>query len=123
VHINVGHCAPYGAVLSLTLMAAHNWRALRYKLQTYGIADPMALPSLHSVLDHMEVLALESFQSDNPQRDKVDRDQFVTRLYRPDPPLTATAAVKGVKALPPPPPDGFDAAETRKSFAAFARAL
>lgn len=117
----MGHSAPYGAVLGLTLGAAHNWRALRYKIQTYGIADPMSLPSLHSLLDHFEQLVLESFDHDD--KGKAERDEFISRLYRPDPPVLVSKAGADGKALAPPAPDGFSAAETRSSFASFAAAL
>lgn len=120
MHRHLGHGAPYGAVLSLTLGAAYNWRALRYKIQTCGIPDPMTLPSLHSLLDHFEQLALESFDHDDAGKRK--HDDYVSGLYRPDPPLTAVPPVKGVKVKRP-APEGFDSAETFKSFAAFAAAL
>ena len=109
---------PYIAVLSLALESARHWRALRFKIQTCGIADPMRLPSLHSVLDHMEQLALESFDHDDKGR--AERDQWIGRLYRPDPPMPGAKAA--AKELPPPVPAGFSPEETRQSFAALARA-
>lgn len=115
-----GTARPYGAVLGLTLGAAQNWRALRYKIQTCGIVDPMALPTLHSLLDHFEQLALESFDHDD--KGKQEREQFIGALYRPDLPMVAAAATARGKRVKPPAPPGFSPAENRRSFAAFARA-
>lgn len=114
-----GTARPFGAVVGLTVQAAHNWRVLRYKIQTDGIADPMTLPSLHRVLDTIEALALESFDPDDKGR--MERDQFIDHLYRPDPPMTVPG-VEDHTALAAPVPAGFEPAATFNSFAVLARA-
>lgn len=113
-----GTARPYRAVISLSLMAAKNWRAIRYRLLDKGITDPMALPSIHPILDLTEQAVLESIQSDNADADKMERQQLTDLLYRPDPPRIPGPRGKA----PPPAPDGFDDAETFNSFASFAAA-
>lgn len=103
-----GTARSYNAVIILSFMAAKNWRAIRYRLLDKGITDPMAIPSIHPILDETEQAVLESYSSDNPDRDKTDRDQFQTLLYKPDPRAPGGGSAAGAVL--------FDAKESSASF-------
>lgn len=84
-------------------MAAQHWRTIRLKLIQSGVGNPMELPTAHMLLDLTESLILESMQSDKPEDDKRQRQEFIDALYRP--------AVAKLKDLPDgwrPPPPGFE---------------
>ena len=95
-------------------MAAHNWRALRVRMGEKGIGDPMALPSMHVVLDYTEQMGLEAAASDAKTqieaRTKISA--YFDKLYKPDP---TTIKVNG--QLEPPP--GWSDDEVEASFDAF----
>jgi len=109
---------PYGAVLNLALMTAHNWRDVRARLQTHGIADPMGLPSMHAVLDATEAMIVEATVSGAKTQGEGQRklDQFYDRLYKPD---VTTDGDSGELLIPP----GFDDESVEASFDAFTAAL
>lgn len=96
-------------------MTAFNWRTLRPHLLNSGVADPMALPSMHSLLDVMEQLIVES--KVNSAKDSADAKhaiaQFYDSLYKPDRTLPDAGEYKGVKAAP------FTEEESAAAFAAF----
>lgn len=101
-------------------MTAHNWRTLRDRYQDKGIADPMALPSMHSILDRAESLALESAASgaktQTEARQKISA--LYDRLYKPD--LTEqTSIINGRDEELMRPPPGFEDDEVEASFDAF----
>lgn len=101
-------------------MAAHNWRTLRSRLQGNGIADIMALPSMHVVLDAMEQLGLESAvhgaRKEEEAKSKVGA--FYNKLYAPDP----TARIINGDGWQP-KPAGFEEEEIEASFDAFMSAV
>lgn len=84
-------------------MTAHHWRIVRLKLALAGIAEPMKLPTSHMLLDLVEHLILESFQSNKPDEDEMNRDQFFNALYRP-PKESLSTLGSGYKPIPA----GFD---------------
>lgn len=110
------------------MVAARNWRAIRFKLLSFGIDNPLALPSYHPILDTAEQVYLENIASDNADADAAERERFMDMLYRPVLGATIHGTVEHDEAdgkplgwRPPPPgfedddDDGFD------SFAAVAR--
>lgn len=99
----IGTARKFEAVIALAGIAGHHWRAVRYKLLTAGVTDPMRLPSMHVVLDVTEGLAVESM-SDGTKEGKRKLEQFFDDLYRPVVKSRATAD-DGWR----PPPVGFDA--------------
>ncbi|GAT16312.1 putative uncharacterized protein [Mycolicibacterium thermoresistibile] len=118
----MGHGAPYVAVISLALMAAYHWRTLRQRMRANGITDPMALPSMHAIIDETEALALEAAGAgtDDPDRARRERQELLDKLYAPAP--EGAEDLNGEQYQPP--PAGFeDPAEVEASFDAFSRAL
>lgn len=113
----MGHRPPYAAVITLSVLTAHHWRALRLKLLLAGVADPMALPSLHALLDTTESAVLESMHGDNPRDGEMKRSMFLDRLYAPSPVVDALNG-EGYVAQP----EGFAEEEVEASFDAFAQA-
>jgi hypothetical protein len=96
-------------------MTAFNWRTLRPHLLNAGVPDPMALPSMHSLLDVMEQLILESKANSAKDSAEAKRsiEQFYDALYKPDRTLPDAGEYKGVKAAP------FTEEESAASFATF----
>lgn len=101
-------------------MAAHNWRTLRTRLADKGVIDVMAMPSMHSVLDIMEQMGLESAvhgaKKEVEARSKIS--SFYNKLYAPDP----TARVINGDGWQP-KPAGFEEEEIEASFDAFMSAV
>lgn len=81
--MHLGHGPPYGAVINLALLTAHNWRAVRSHIIGLGIGDPMEMSSMHQILDVTEKLVIESFVSTDHKKDQRDREKFIDTLYRP----------------------------------------
>lgn len=109
----MGTARSYTAVVSLANLAGHHWRALRNKLMCSGIADPMALPTMHAVLDVIETMAVEATVDGTP-KGKRKLEEFYDAIYRPE-----RRAKKGgpVDDGWRPPPAGFseeDIAEVRR---------
>lgn len=117
-----GTARPYVAVINLALMTGHNWRAIRYRMAEKGIVDPMGLPSMHTVLDAAEALAVESVTSGAETSAEAKRkvNDLYNKLYAPD----ASAMVRDVNGgkYRPPPPPGFDEQDVEASFDAFVKA-
>jgi hypothetical protein len=105
-----GTARPYLAVVTLAVMTAHHWRTIRLKLVQSGVHDPMALPTMHILLDATEAAVLEAMSGDRDSAMK--RTLFIDRLYSPlaDP---ATASQQ---------PRGFTDDDTEDAFDAFAAA-
>ena len=101
--VTIGTARPFQAVLSLAGVAGFHWRAVRHKLLTSGIADPMALPGPHPILDVAEGLVVEGMSSHDDGQDRITR--FYDALYRPARRPTDKPAGDGWK----PPPSGFSA--------------
>lgn len=97
-------------------MAAHNWRALRLRYADNGVGHPMALPSMHAVLDAAEQLGLDASVSGAKSEAQVRQAVrgYYDKLYKPD---ATMRAVNGGE--PPPPPPGFSDEEIEASFDAF----
>lgn len=112
-----GTARPFGAVLSLSLMAATHWRAVRTRIRSYGIADPMRLPSMHDVLDEAEKIWLEQLHTGDEAKDKMVRGQLFDKLYAPDPDDTEVSG--GGKR----PPSWFDPTQVEATFNAMTRTL
>lgn len=108
-----GTARPYTAVAVLALQSAYMWRAVRLKLLTAGIADPMGLPSMHVVLDVTEKLIVESM-------DEEQLTGFFDRLYGP--PRAPVTVGKGRKRKKVPPPPGFSPEEMAASWRAWTSA-
>ncbi|EHI13129.1 DUF7240 domain-containing protein [Mycolicibacterium thermoresistibile] len=103
-------------------MAAYHWRTLRQRMRANGITDPMALPSMHAIIDETEALALEAAGAgtDDPDRARRERQELLDKLYAPAP--EGAEDLNGEQYQPP--PAGFeDPAEVEASFDAFSRAL
>ena len=98
-------------------MAAHNWRTLRLRYADNGVGTPMALPSMHVVLDAAEQLGLDAsvsgVKSEVEARSAVRG--YYDKLYKPD----ATMRAVNGGDVPPPPPPGFSDEEIEASFDAF----
>ncbi|QHB37774.1 hypothetical protein I5G63_gp033 [Mycobacterium phage Imvubu] len=96
-------------------MAAHNWRALRTRALDKGIADLMAVSSMHVVLDLMEQIGLESVTVDAKTKAEAMGKvrSYYDKLYKPDP---TAIAVNGGEVGPPP---GWSDEEVEASFDAF----
>lgn len=101
-------------------MAAHNWRALRSRLHDKGITDPMAMPSMHAVLDVIETMGVESavHGATKEVEAKSKISAFYNKLYAPDP----TAVVINGDGWQP-QPAGFEEEEIEASFDAFMSAV
>ncbi len=109
-----GTSRPYIAVITLAVLTAHHWRTLRLKLVTSGIYAPMALPTMHMILDTTESSILEALTVEGGKEGEMKRRLFLDKLYAPiiDPTVDAAAVI----------PDGFSADEVEDSFDAFAAA-
>lgn len=105
-----GTARPYIAVITLAVMTAHHWRTIRLKLVQSGVHDPMALPTMHILLDATEAAILEAMSTGADGEMK--RTVFIDRLYSP---LSDPA---GISEAPP----GFAADDTEDAFDAFAAA-
>ena len=120
----MGHSAPYTAVITLCVMAGHHWRSVRTRFLNDGIADPMALTSLHVMLDKVESVVLEAVVSGAGHEKgaaKAAHDKFLTDLY-----ATPAQLVKlnGKTTLVVAPPEGFETPEAvEQGFDAFAKML
>ena len=106
-----GTARPWPAVATLVVHTAHHWRDVRAKLALAGIPDPLTLPSMHTLLDIVETIAVESMANARDGKTKVER--FYHALYRP-------RVVKGRRLVPP---SGFSDADTEASFDAFSKGL
>jgi hypothetical protein len=108
-----GTARPYGAVLTLVATTAHHWRFVRSKLLLSGVPDPMALRSMHVLLDATESLVMESLAAGG-ENGGLTRAQFIDRLYSP------ARNVKPGGAAPA--PTGFEDDDTEAAFDAFVAA-
>lgn len=118
----MGNGPPYTAVITLSAMAALHWRAIRVRFLNDGIADPMALTSLHTLLDLVEAVVLEAVvsQAKKPEEAKSKRTRFLDQLYAPVAEEAKVLNGSGYK----PPPSGFEAPEAVEAgFNAFAGML
>lgn len=118
----MGYCAPYTAVITLSVMAGHHWRTIRTRLLNNGIGNLMALPTLHAMLDAVEAIVLEAVVSDCTKADEAQRKrtQFLDSLYAP---TTGTAKKLNGSGYKP-PPSGFETPQAvEDSFTAFAKAV
>lgn len=91
-------------------MTAHHWRTIRSRLIQAGIVDPMALPSMHALLDVTESMVLEAAEN------KRGRERILDQLYSPS---IAGARLNGSGYKPR--PAGFSVAEQQAAFDNFAR--
>jgi hypothetical protein len=105
----VGHLAPYVAVITLSVLTAHHWRAIRARIINAGIADPLSLTSLHALCDVTETAILENADSEATTK-------FYDKLYAPE--IGKDLNDAGYK----PKPSGFDDDEVEASFDAFLQA-
>jgi hypothetical protein len=119
-----GTARPYVAVIILAVMAGTNWRAVRQRMRSDGIADPMReLPHMHAVIDEIETLALEGTASTGDKdRDRRAREDLMDRLYAPTPEGAERLNGKDYRAQVK-PPEGFTPGEVEASFDAFTRAM
>lgn len=115
-----GTARPYLAVVRLAVTGAFNWRMMRLTIGKAG-HDPMALPSMHAVLDWVEDIVLESMVSDDHKADQARRDKFTDDLYRPEHPVKGKRGAKG-KRTPPPGFSPEEVAAASKQAAAALRA-
>lgn len=118
----MGYSAPYTAVITLTVMAGHHWRTIRTRLLNNGIPNPMALTSLHAMLDAVEDLVLQAVVSEakTAEEAQTKRSRFLDSLYAPTTDEAKKLNGDGYK----PPPSGFEAPEeVENAFDAFARML
>lgn len=118
----MGHGAPYTAVISLSVMAAHHWRTVRTRLLNNGIGNLMELTSLHSMLDAVEAIILEAVVSDAKTQKEADRKRarFLDALYAPD---TAEAKKLNGAGYKPMPSEFAVPKQVEADFDAFARAV
>lgn len=93
-------------------MTAYHYRTIAAKMVLAGIPDPMALPSLHALLNVTEHIMLEACEKPR------DRDHQLHLLYRPDPADVRRINGKTQLAVP----SGFSKEEQASSFDAFAAA-
>jgi hypothetical protein len=114
-----GTARPYVAVINLAFHTAHHWRAIRHKLVTGGVADPMRLPSMHPILDVTEMAVLE-WMTDSTDLDASERKRtdFIDKLYAP--PVTRKLNGDKYKPVVAPPP-GFEPKQVTADFNAFMR--
>lgn len=115
----VGYSAPYTAVITLSVMAGHHWRILRTRLLNNGIPNPMALTSLHAMLDAVEDLVVQAVMSEatTSEEAQTKRSHFLSSLYAPMGQEAAKLNGEGYK----PTPAGFETPETvENAFDAFA---
>lgn len=113
----MGHRPPYAAVITLCVLTAHHWRAIRLKMLLAGIDDPMGLPSMHILLDATENAILESMHGRNAKDSEMKRSMFIDKLYAP---TVVTRKLNGEKYVAK--PEGFAEEEVEASFDAFAQA-
>jgi hypothetical protein len=113
-----GTARPYTAVCTLAGITGQHWRIIRQHLLANGVTDPMALPSMHALLDVTEQMVIDSMQGTSEASIRMKRDGFYDQLYRPDP---ADNDVNGEDYRPV--PDGFEDGEDDAAFDAFARAV
>jgi len=101
-------------------MTAFNWRTLRPHLLNAGVSDPMALPSMHSLLDVMEQIIVESRVNSAKDSSEAKRNvaEFYDSLYKPDRTLPEVAAA--IPAAQPAPFTEEESAASAAQFAAFA---
>lgn len=118
----MGHGAPYTAVISLSVMAAHHWRTIRVRLMNNGIGNLMALTSLHAMLDAVEAIILEAVVSDakTTREAEVKRTRFLDSLYAPETPEAKKLNGAGYKPMPS---EFAVPAQVEADFDAFARAV
>lgn len=118
----MGHRAPYQAVVALCVTTAESWRTLRPRIP----GDPMALTSLHVLLDHAEVAILEG------KSGEAEQAAYYTTMYGPETPMLSRQRKPAEPGKPGsgqnrrrhetgPPPPGFEAAAVAADFAAAAR--
>lgn len=117
-----GTARPYAAVVTLTVLLAHHWRSVRHKLLMAGLGHPMQLPTLHTLLDIAEDMAVSSAtnkviaaRSDPDLEMDAAIDSLYFTLYGP---TRDNVALNGEETVP----EGFDADSVEDSFDAFARA-
>lgn len=110
---------PYLAVSSLAGVTGRHWFAIRARIIGYGIADPMGLPSMHTLLDVTEAMIVESINAGDPKKAKRELTSFYDKLYAPE--RTDTRSINGSGYKPK--PAGFDDDDTFDSFAGFAKAV
>lgn len=113
----MGHCAPYLAVITLSVMTAHHWRTIRTKLLLAGVSDPMSLRSMHMLLDTTEAAILESMAASRDKDAEFQRSQFLDALYSP---ANDTLGLNGENYKGT--PSGFAPDEVEAAFDAFAAA-
>ncbi|SII08836.1 Uncharacterised protein [Mycobacteroides abscessus subsp. abscessus] len=120
----MGHGPPYLAVITLSVMAATHWRAIRTRMRGDGIADPMRqLPHMHALIDEAEKVWLEALHTGSEEKDKHEREQLLDRLYAPTTDGAETLNGDGYQAKRTPPPGFEDPAEVEANFDAVARAF
>lgn len=102
-------------MITLCAITAAHWRMVRHKLLLAGIADPMALGSMHALLDVAELMVLESMQTADPDQDRLRREQFLDKLYAP---TKETIALNGA-GYKPVPAEFMDPENIEASFDAF----
>lgn len=106
-------------------MAGHHWRSIRTRFLNDGIADPMALTSIHALLDKVESVVTEAVAhsaENKPGAAKAAVETFTRELYTVPPEL---AKLNGGTGLDPDEiPEGFETpAAVEKGFDAFAAML
>ena len=109
-----GTARPYAAVITLSVITAHHWRAMRLRFYQAGITDPLGLPTMHALLDMSESVILESMVSTDQKKDERDRKNFIDKLYAPEP---TTAALNGESYVAT--PAGFEDEDVEAAFDAF----
>jgi hypothetical protein len=120
-----GTARPYTAVVTLSLFTGHHWRNIRCRLADAGIPNPLALPSLHSILDITEDIVVDSLyrsgQKDDgpPSPGELKVRQFYDAIYAPEPKDDDDDTATADRAVPA----GFENPEDVESdFDAFLRA-
>ena len=103
-----GTARPYTAVITLATMTGYHWRTLRQKLLAGGVTRPLALDTVHALLDFTESVIVEAILNG----EDADRElaSFRRGLYGPSPEDRDVV------------PAGFSPEEVEASFDAFARA-
>lgn len=107
-----GTARPYVAVVTLSLHAGYNWRNIRQKLITSGVANPMKLSSLHALLDVVEDIVVDSvFRAAEREKDDAPPSagetavkRFYDEIYVPDPEEYGDEELDDVMPIP----TGFD---------------